>query len=256
MWYAWPGSQGRACDICMPLWWCPGDPKPIPSSVEFCGDNCCRVKFGCRYVYGWLAGGESVCGPDITRPLKNTVIDVELTFQRWDPMTQMIRCDIGPNGYIWLAGWDIGWLNGGALSPYTILGEGVTCSAGDCARTVSVDGKCFHDWAVNYILFGEITRLCYGSGVLPLDAAALLAAHGFVFLFNTVMSWLPEYQLVDVAEKLPWATAGFAGWPYAASPGQPTSTAGCRKCPLPYVYGVNPRVFDWQWAGYYSDPVF
>ncbi len=243
VWYAWAGSQGRACDICMPLWWCPGDPKPIPSSVEFCGDNCCRVKFGCTYVYGWLAEGDDderdKCGPEITLDLWRILALVRArynTLATTNPTRLRRACrSIDP---LWLPGdvdnpyahwfhavydaWDIEQLRDGDFTGYQNR-----CATGKCIRTVMVRGKCYTDAAVNYVLFGLIANLCHRSSLWTVATAAA----GMPLKMSMGLFGLTVYTPASALSALKWAVAGWGNYPIGSKE-PPEERPECPACGL------------------------
>ncbi len=253
IWYAWRGPYGGACDICMPIWWCPGDPKPIPSSVEFCGDNCCRVKFGCRYVYGWLAEGDDdgggvrdKCGPDVTAVLNLSLVRLETLVNHvlsfWEKAS------------LCMAGW-VRW------DFVELCQDAVTtdhCPRGRCCdRTVRVGNGCYPDWAVNWSFFGAAAKIC---GYELDDVQTYLA--GTTVAQDAIIAIILKRNEVEnpdcystwrhIVLKNAWMIAGYNQALTGAlivPPATPRESANCGMCPERWQH-TGP--FGIQW-GFYSE---
>ena len=195
----------------------------------------------------WMGEGpkpkeEDKCGPDVTLALANTLTRIRTVFEGWGNWEKILKCNIG-TGYLWGNHWEIKDLHANAFEPWII--DGVTCPTGNCQGTVMVDGGCFHSYAVKYIAFGFMSRLC-AEGFLPANLLDLLFANGVVWLYNTFMSVFDpdHYNYGDHDEKIPWVEAGFNYWPASSTPVPPASTEDCATCPHPAVSGI----MGWQWA--------
>ena len=187
------------------------------------------------------------CGPDVTLPLVNTLTRIRSVFDNWGDIQKGLKC-LPVVGYLWGNAWEIEQLHSSPFNYYHI--DSVYCANNSCTDTVTVDDKCFHSWAVNYVIFGLMSRLC-ARGFLPAYWADLLAARGIVWFYNTAMSIFDpnQYHYGDNSEKEPWVEAGFYYWPAYPTPAAPSSTGSCEECPLP---SVPERIFNWHWDGYYE----
>jgi RHS repeat-associated protein len=178
------------------------------------------------------------CGTDVTHALINTMQKLYLTMYSGGvrALPQSV-CDT----FVSPEGWDIAQLNeNGWLfeAPYwhqpgDIPLCATKCPAAPtdegCLRTVTVDGACFHAYAVNYVLYGAVFRYCFGSSYASQTA-----------MEDSILAWTGlKYGGVETKEKIAWADAGFHVWPgFAATPHSAAVTACAPTCSVPDIYSV------------------
>jgi hypothetical protein len=177
-----------------PGWGHVGPGVPPPPSTD-CKDPACHK-----------------CGPEVSTGLFYTLENVRRKYdhlRRTDPEEAERVC-----GMWELAGhWDINWP---AMPP------GCAQKGTPCYETVMVLGTCYDRWAVNYLMFGQICRLCNYSWV---QMQAMIGAHKTrKYVCGNPWQWTRD-------------VLGFAGlgYSYPNLPTPPTlppsgSQAGCRKC--------------------------
>jgi RHS repeat-associated protein len=87
-----------------------------------------------------------VCGPEVGTALLKTFESVERKFAQLQNVSER-KTACSKLGL--LGKWDV-----------TFQEPPVGCASGDCKNTVAINGKCYSAWAVNYLLFGRISKLC------------------------------------------------------------------------------------------------
>lgn len=107
----------------------------------------------------------------------------------------------------------------------------------ECDRTVTIDGKCYDSFAVNYYLFGLLNKLC-----------------GFRYVYGAVWvyTWNNYRHLHPPGAKSVWYCKGYYGRPAQICNGQSDySRFDCGVCsqvfrgPFKGHFGTNPSVtFD------------
>jgi hypothetical protein len=100
---------------------------------------------------------QDCCGVDITDNLESGLKRLEKEFLQKPNEKRREICRIALLGTSALYGWDIVTLIG--KLPRELLTKG-NCGTGKCQDTVTVKGECHWAFAVNYILYGKINRLC------------------------------------------------------------------------------------------------
>jgi RHS repeat-associated protein len=101
-------------------------------------------------------GAGACCGLDVTDNIKGGLKTLEKKFKALDVKKQREIC----SGVRSVTGWDISTLIG--ENPKNFLTRG-RCGKAGCEETVTYDGKCHWAFAVNYVLWGRINRLCHDN---------------------------------------------------------------------------------------------
>ena len=161
------------------------------------------------------------CGPDISRPLANLLVEVRTTFAGWDGRQKIEACRTATDpGYSpdAVMAWDIEelylprtyWLydpkyvragcgepkRGEPGSP-----EIENIATSPCGNSVQVGNRCYLAGTVNYALFGEICRLCWDQSPL-----------GNSFSIGVMSSLIWTWKTIDPDDAGPptdWAIWGF-----------------------------------------------
>jgi integrase/recombinase XerD len=143
-----------------------------------------------------------VCGPDITQALKATLANVESSFYKISAENIQSVCGT----YREAGSWDIAELKapwGRALNLPNKCGHADDDNSKECKLTVTVDGKCFYAGAVNYTLFGTMSRLCEHSRFTTINYVKLWKTWS-----NLPIPWPhPTYR-----SSVDWTKSGMAGW--------------------------------------------
>ena len=167
------------------------------------------------------AAASDYCGPDITKPLINTLARITNAYNLWSPEQQAKNCaalnvdsQLSATGLSGGLGvWDIYDLRPDLGHPSIIADK--LSTHGICRMTVAVDGKCYRHEEANYIMWGLITRLCDKSLTWSnIKVRAYLLAY---YIKN------PEKRAFafpgEADNKIAWSEAGYNGWPKtSASP--------------------------------------
>jgi len=107
--------------------------------------------------WDWLGLCGPVCGCDLTDLVKKTLQEVEDTYKKdWTTIKRYDACTRLDGVLTGGTAWD---MNITAPTP---------SATGSCALTATFEGKCFKISAINYALFGKMSKLCsdsFGSGV-------------------------------------------------------------------------------------------
>jgi RHS repeat-associated protein len=292
-----------------------GSANPFRFSTKFTDDETGLVYYGYRYYNPstgrWLSrdpmrekGGRNLynqasndllnkvdilglcvkeCGPDVTRPLRETMRRITRVFESWDEPAQDLACQwingTGPEG-LWGAysGFDIEELayfqpRFPRWQPFLQpgIGEG-------CEHTVAVEGKCFDAIGVNYTIWGHMNRLC--SRAFPRNStysfahtvyiAALYKAFrydeqpgshysdqalGFTaYGYNDTHFGMSAEQSQELQD---WLTFPWPPYPFSRedkahilrAAQSPTPTAGCR---VVASKAAGHSHFSWCWSPYVS----
>jgi RHS repeat-associated protein len=100
------------------------------------------------------------CGCDLTELVKKTLQEVEDTYKnRWTITQRYSACNSLDSVTTGMTAWDMEIT---APTPST---------TGPCTLTATFEGKCYKTSAINYALFGKISRLCFDSFGTPLPGA-------------------------------------------------------------------------------------
>lgn len=186
----------------------------------------------------------NICGPDITRPLAAVLADVRSTFSSWSPTQKREACDAITGLTSFVMAWDIhelflpetGWLCAPPYHPPCGMPPLTGCDSedpSDCGNSVEVSGKCFLAGTVNYVLLGQICRLCNDEfGVLSESTMVTL-----VDLWKALSLFTD-----DPGPPKAWARAGFHGFPGFIPVAE--NRGDCKgRCGIPYSSGA----FTWVW---------
>jgi hypothetical protein len=197
-----------------------------------------------------------VCGPDISQPLADVLKDVRSTFGGWSDQERRNACLQMITVPVAINAWDIedlylpetGWLRMNPFFPACGKpgpaddSQGIE-DANLCSNSVEVGGKCFLAGTVNYVMFGQMFRLCSDAGQ-PLDLAhpRRLDKSG---MFRFIQMYKLDGLFDDYKPPSAWAEAGFDGYPGHVPDGSNENRANCTgRCTVPY----QPRhAFTWVW---------
>ncbi|MBU0637800.1 MAG: hypothetical protein KKB50_02970 [Planctomycetes bacterium] len=177
-----------------------------------------------------------VCGPDITDALQRLLADVDSKFAGLNAQQKDDLCD----GYIDAAHWDTDLFTRAS----TFRTEG--CPKGDACEfdnkvpgvkggaSVTVDGKCFASYDVNYVLYGRMMKNC---GVWNQSKA------NFWFIIYKT-PWWTSHSWTRWTQAALWKDYGLFGG--VVEPESPDNLKSCQPCgeeydkPIHwYVYGDN-----------------
>ena len=179
-------------------------------------DRCGRRKPNCRCrTQSGPIGDPNCdrCGPEVSGALAGTLSGVKARFDALSEAHKKKVCSLGH-----LAGtWDIRF-------PDPPAG----CGEGACTQTVMVNGKCYDQWKVNYLLFGYISKLC---GFSRAKMEALIAAKKLIRKPCIDGDWEYEYT----GDIKGFARIGFK-WDGALPselPGPTGGFSGCKPCDKP-----------------------
>jgi hypothetical protein len=205
---------------------------------------------------------EFVCGPDVTKQVKDAVHKTQKEFKSWTTSDKDDACRSLTSLSTGEVAWDITDLHANGW----ILNYRPKCATEGahpgCGSTIQVGSDCYYAGAVNYVIFGVMCRLCYdfrnaedeaiyeslppiamGDGVPPNTAwpysqgamQVLISGHKLIHPGST-----------DNEPVKAWAKAGWNGWPDsgAAPPGDYNH---CKPiCPEKYhpTSYTRPRIVD------------
>jgi RHS repeat-associated protein len=175
-----------------------------------------------------------ICGPDVTSQVEEAVGKTMRMFYglsdddknkvcgRTDKYNE--KLGIMQRYSNWNYSWDIpdlhfqSWIND---EPYA-----GRCATGNCKNTVEVDGKCFYAGSVNYVIFGVMWNLCDNYEIF---------GKGFIYAYKrNASNYTPSKK---------WFSAGYNGWPIAAST-PPSDRPKCKtNCSIP----CNKESFKVRW---------
>ena len=189
-------------------------------------------------------------GPDVTKALNRTLLDVEAAFYRWSRYERMQVAermrDLGSavftGGRGGAAGaWDIiPLMSVGFGEPYLTADKDYLAGSGLWTRTVAFSGKCFYAGAVNYAIWGKMNKLCfdyYNSQGLLYDLDP--REYNLPNAIHTVQAW-KHFKYNDFGttemEAEAFTTYGFNG--NLACPGLPCQSSG---------EVVQAKMFNWCW---------
>ncbi|PJB71002.1 MAG: hypothetical protein CO095_08545 [Armatimonadetes bacterium CG_4_9_14_3_um_filter_58_7] len=153
-----------------------------------------------------------LCGPDVTSWLAEAMTRIDQRFANAaaQPGQQECLCqstsrDLTAEVRPW--SWDIVELQRNEV--FTNMDGWWHCPEGIYRGTVTVDGKCFHGYNVNYVMYGRLTKNCYDVfGPLEYSKESMLLR---------VYAWkASQYGGDSAIEAGAWAAAGWDGWPASA----------------------------------------
>jgi len=212
------------------------------------------------YVYppappapGPLAG--HVCGPDVTAQIQAAINLTRTTFNAGsDPTPRVSACRALT---AWLTGgsaWDIDELH----TRDWVRRYRPACAfpRDRCGSSAQVGSSCHYMGSANYVIYGVMFRLCHdhfqhsGSNEANnytinemLDWISLYKGYGILGLATPDDNFFPSRE---------WASAGYRGWPSAATPRGDRSNCA-PTCPTPFANlgGPNGRTnFMVHWVPY------
>jgi RHS repeat-associated protein len=199
------------------------------------------------------SGLKCLCGPEIGTALRNVVRATQLYFHKQGWFTKNRLCSalaVVPDVY---TAWNIVQLSP-TFPSYLQRYRGTGCATPNspCEDTVRVDGQCHLAWAVDYIIFGAMNRLCYDYntssiriGPYTIDTSLLANApwdldavkmdvYAFKYIAAAV-DWATgigghRYRLWHAGPAVQWAAIGWnAGATFTAPPSDPARQS-CGDC--------------------------
>jgi len=114
----------------------------------------------------------------------------------------------------------------------------VGCGVPDkCHYTVAINRRCYAGYAVNYVMWGMLNRLC---GKSLAQANAVIAVWKF-----------GAYADYPTPETLAWASAGWWNGPSIDTDkswlvGQPSEHEACTSCPTPVTIPPTSSLYRWK----------
>ena len=191
-------------------------------------------------------------GPDVTKTLSTTLLEVQMAFWSWTPWQKSIAANQltslpypghsgASGGLVWA--WDIVPLKDVGFKTVNLIPSGngyLDCGTPPWAYTVAVNSKCFYAGSVNYAEWGVMFKSIheyYESIGDPMDAGAytLTWAQRFASL------WKSHYG--DAGETAREAT-DFTAYGYNGT--FPSMGLSCR----PSSKVCQSRDFEWVWEPY------
>jgi len=168
------------------------------------------------------------CGPDITIALQRLLNEVTMDFIRWSLRQKIRHCYGRYRG----SGWDTDLFNPKTRKRFRTS----ACPTGSCTTiddrrglgggaVVTVGGRCYDTFDVNYVLWGRMNTLCKLAGIEP------KWPHGTLI----VPAWkLVTYGGSRTAQALHWTLVGELG---VVFPPSITTTRPCTPCPHQVWHG-------------------
>ena len=204
-----------------------------------------------------MLGLECYCGMDITEKLNNILIKVKNIFNNNKNLQQSICSGIYNPEYI-VDSWDIEELYKAGISNfhYTELSDNVNCPQGEkCKSTVMVSGKCYKTWAVNYILWGYLNKLCKNTYKKASDAVTAYRQISLdktenetrefgtrSRLFWTALGYLERVDPAQTDILNEYSTLSGRGAAGTINANQDTAYTDCKKCGTKYTGYLTVRI--------------
>ena len=204
-----------------------------------------------------MLGLECYCGMDITEKLNNILIKVKNIFNNNKNLQQSICSGIYNPEYI-VDSWDIEELYKAGISNshYTELSDNVNCPQGEkCKSTVMVSGKCYKTWAVNYILWGYLNKLCKKTYKKANDAVTAYRQISLDKtenetrefgtrnrLFWTALGYLERVAPAQTDIQNEYSTLSGRGAAGTINANQDTAYTDCKKCGTKYTGYLTVRI--------------
>jgi len=239
--------------------YCQGNPVNMTDPSGYDGVDACLSMFD--MIGTFMASPSSPAirsvagtgGPDVTKSLKRTLLDVQMAFLNWSRSQKIdaARRMRDLLGAVLTRG------NGGAADAWDILplkdsgftltggyliagGQSYLAGSGVWTRTIAFGGRCYYAGAANYALWGLMNRLVYDWLGLGMNFAGLARSeYSLQTALHTVTAWKHfEYKDfgVEGAEAEEFTTYGFNGT-------MPASSLPCK----PSGQVVTAKMFDWCW---------
>jgi len=180
-----------------------------------------------------------VCGPDITKQVKDANIKTRAKFGTWTSSRKEDACQHLVSIFYGPFAWDIIPLN---ERDWILNNYGSVCASQgaspSCTESVRVDDQCFFGGSVNYIHFGNMFDLCsdYYSTAYPLNNQ---------FTQTEMLKWINLYKGTgftgwstpsdNFTSSCDWATAGYFNWPHGALTPSGDRPNCSPTCSLPYA---------------------
>lgn len=166
----------------------------------------------------WNAPSADRCGPDISIPLAATLEKIARAYNSWTPELRKQNCavmdvDAKLNA---IDGWDIEDIRPDLGYPSVIKADIV--KTGGCAKTLAVDGKCYRNEEINYVMWGEMARLCGKSLRWSNFKIRAYITYYYTLYPPRRQEENDSYYSGEISNKIAWSESGFYGWPNAASP--------------------------------------
>ncbi|MCJ7696421.1 MAG: hypothetical protein MUO40_13490 [Anaerolineaceae bacterium] len=182
-------------------------------------------------ITGHPGGGSTgpkcgICGPELPLSefdkLESTLATDVTNALAIDPSAVRKICSLR-RGFLMPLGWEWDRVHGvRTLTPEC-------CGTGDCATTITIDGKCYDSDEVNYYLWGVATRL-----ICKFDK-------------EVAMRWVKAWVWLRPDRgscKVKWAEAGWDGKPSVAGCTKDYCKTSCDKVVMgtsPWIRGLHPK---------------
>ncbi|MHC4867907.1 MAG: RHS repeat-associated core domain-containing protein [Planctomycetota bacterium] len=110
-----------------------------------------RILIGVADIYRSAVGRRGKCGENITAPFAEVIERINDNWDYWleyeSQEARNRRCSFRKHPWV---GWDIDDLNNKRIKGWT----------GSCRHTATLQGRCYHQGAINYYLWGRTGRFC------------------------------------------------------------------------------------------------
>lgn len=184
-----------------------------------------------------------ICGPDITDALSETLARVRSAFARWSSAARTVACV----NLVTLPGaaisWDISELGPGGRETFSKKYE-PGCST--CGYSVQVGTDCHYSGSVNYVVYGQMMRLCHDYFAKDQSwTADWYSSDEMLELIYIHKTSLTDSQAANLGASQEWALAGYHS--QAVMPTPPGDRKGCEAvCTKPYSGpGLTVRWLPW-----------
>jgi hypothetical protein len=177
------------------------------------------------------------CGPDVTAQVERAIKLTDTTFAGWSADQRTDACEALRSVSHGEDAWDIVELHNNAW----ILGYRPICATQGatppCGSSVQVGDDCHYAGSVNYVIFGDMCKLCYDHFYSLGRAGSMPGYTGYMdFDEGSMVDLIDLYKSSsgNVVPSKAWARAGYRGWPGTSGPhGDKPNCAP--QCPQPYT---------------------
>ncbi len=205
----------------------PSSPRIAPSGeVVFDTTSCC------------------MCGPDITVALKLTLDGVIAVYKRLTTEHRFLLCQSLVNV---LGDFSMAWDMQELRNPIELCKPPCCSPFSSCDATVQVNGGCYRNSSVNYILFGVMCKLC---GFSPETMAGLIQGwKGPILSLHVLTEEIPNGKWPEGSEDFEysslWALIGYYYDQAGLVKGIRSEVPCAAKCPNPWPYSHSHFTVRW-----------
>ena len=147
------------------------------------------------------------CGKaDVTASVQQLLTKIGKDYDKWTYCQKVSHCMALRYPGTALNGWDIETLKDVGFGIWPFANNVPPGSAGTCANTVILGGKCYHGGAVNYVLWGKANALCHSTFPMSFDPTYSLASSR-----TTVFAWKTVYLWAQAGEAMSFTGYGYQG---------------------------------------------